>query len=559
MTRRGLILFLSMAIIWGIPYLFIRIAVAEISPPTLVFLRTTVATAILLPARALAHRPAGGARPLALGGGVRRDRDRHPVGPPRLGGAAPLELADRAPDRQHPADRHGVRRRDRRHRPPGPDAACWACSSGSPASSPSSAATSRHGPAGRRAGALVTAVCYAIGPAILARRLGGVPSLGIMALSLAGVALLYAPARGAPVARRARRRPTRSCRSLVLGTICTAAAFILFAALIGEIGPVRVDRDHVHQPGGGRDPRRRGAAGDVHAGDGPRARARDPRLRARDPAAGADRRRAPGPPRSRLAIPTLAEPSRGALASRTRGAPRGRRRRTRTCTSSAPSAPPPSGWTTVGVRSRSARSVPLGWRCHTVGNCRGSSLTSITQSAMRRMIEHPFDYWARARNRASGPTISALSPASTIVSGAGLISTWSPRWRATMRESVAPCARSPTRRPTRRRPEAQVDRRDIGREADEVERAGEVDRVGDPRRHLVVGVHDAAGPDPAQDLAVELARRPGEDRPWRRIARGSWSRGSWPTGRSRRRPRRSRPARRPGPRPRRSRPSRTPG
>ena len=80
-----------------------------------------------------------------------------------------------------------------------------------------------------------------------------------------------------------------------------------------------------------------------------------------------------------------------------------------------------------------------------------------------------------------------------------------------MRESVAPSARSPTRRPTRRRPEAQVDRRDVGGEPDEVEGTGEVDRVGDPRRHLVVRVDDAAGADAPQDLPVELARGPGED------------------------------------------------
>ena len=39
----------------------------------------------------------------------------------------------------------------------------------------------------------VVVVCYAVGPAILARRLSGLPSIGIMALSLAGVALLYLP------------------------------------------------------------------------------------------------------------------------------------------------------------------------------------------------------------------------------------------------------------------------------------------------------------------------------------------------------------------------------
>ena len=49
MTRRGLVLFALMSVIWGIPYLFIRIAVAEISPATLVLVRTALATAILLP------------------------------------------------------------------------------------------------------------------------------------------------------------------------------------------------------------------------------------------------------------------------------------------------------------------------------------------------------------------------------------------------------------------------------------------------------------------------------------------------------------------------------
>src|SRR4051812_21182245 len=49
MTRRGLILFALMSVIWGIPYLLIRVAVAEISPAVLVLARTSLATAILLP------------------------------------------------------------------------------------------------------------------------------------------------------------------------------------------------------------------------------------------------------------------------------------------------------------------------------------------------------------------------------------------------------------------------------------------------------------------------------------------------------------------------------
>ena len=49
MTRRGLLLFLAMCFIWGIPYLFIRIAVGEIQPIVLVFLRTSIGALVLLP------------------------------------------------------------------------------------------------------------------------------------------------------------------------------------------------------------------------------------------------------------------------------------------------------------------------------------------------------------------------------------------------------------------------------------------------------------------------------------------------------------------------------
>src|ERR671925_103484 len=49
MTRRGWLLFTAMAIIWGIPYLLIKIAVGEISPVMLVFTRTTLGAALLLP------------------------------------------------------------------------------------------------------------------------------------------------------------------------------------------------------------------------------------------------------------------------------------------------------------------------------------------------------------------------------------------------------------------------------------------------------------------------------------------------------------------------------
>ena len=40
MTRRGVLLFAAMCVIWGIPYLLIRVAVRELTPVTLVFART---------------------------------------------------------------------------------------------------------------------------------------------------------------------------------------------------------------------------------------------------------------------------------------------------------------------------------------------------------------------------------------------------------------------------------------------------------------------------------------------------------------------------------------
>src|SRR5439155_1342465 len=49
MSRRALLLFAAMCVIWGIPYLFIRIAVTELPPVELVFARTAGGALILIP------------------------------------------------------------------------------------------------------------------------------------------------------------------------------------------------------------------------------------------------------------------------------------------------------------------------------------------------------------------------------------------------------------------------------------------------------------------------------------------------------------------------------
>src|SRR6266516_6270126 len=52
MTRKGWLLFIAMSVIWGIPYLFIKIAVGELDPTVVVFARVGIAAAVLLPVAA---------------------------------------------------------------------------------------------------------------------------------------------------------------------------------------------------------------------------------------------------------------------------------------------------------------------------------------------------------------------------------------------------------------------------------------------------------------------------------------------------------------------------
>jgi len=49
MTRKGWVLFIAMSVIWGIPYLFIKIAVQQLDPSVVVFTRVGIAAAVLLP------------------------------------------------------------------------------------------------------------------------------------------------------------------------------------------------------------------------------------------------------------------------------------------------------------------------------------------------------------------------------------------------------------------------------------------------------------------------------------------------------------------------------
>src|SRR5205807_4690408 len=84
----------------------------------------------------------------------------------------------------------------------------------------------------------LVALGYAIGPMIIARRLSSLPSVGVVAASVALTALVYAPF---GIAQLPNQLPSLQVLAAVatLGVICTALAFLLFFALIGEVGPVR--------------------------------------------------------------------------------------------------------------------------------------------------------------------------------------------------------------------------------------------------------------------------------------------------------------------------------
>ena len=225
-----------MSVIWGIPYLFIRIAVDEITPAVLVFGRTAIATAILLPFALLRLD----LRPVLA-------RWRWVVAFAVIEIAIPWVLLATA-EQQLSSSLTGlliagtplagvviayVSGGDRLGR-----TALFGLLLGLVGVIAIVGADFRVDDAGSLLALLGVVICYALGPAILARRLGGLPSLGIMALSLAGTALLYAPV---AAAQWPATTPSRDVllSVLVLGTVCTAAAFLVFAALIDEIGPVR--------------------------------------------------------------------------------------------------------------------------------------------------------------------------------------------------------------------------------------------------------------------------------------------------------------------------------
>lgn len=226
-----------MCVIWGIPYLMIRVAVRELAPVTLVFFRTAIAAALLMP---LAARR-GELRPLLA-------HWRSLLAYTAIEVALPWFLLSHAETRLT-SSLTGLLL----------------------AAVPLAGAlivtlSAERAQLGARlwlgllvglvgVGAIVgldlgqlnllalveialVAVCYAVGPLILSRAMSGVPALGIVAASLAVSAIVYAPL---AAVNWPSTFPSAHVVESVLGlaVVCSAAAFLIFFALIREVGPLR--------------------------------------------------------------------------------------------------------------------------------------------------------------------------------------------------------------------------------------------------------------------------------------------------------------------------------
>ena len=236
MTRRGWLLFVTLSLCWGIPYLFIRIAVAELDPVVVAFGRTALGALLLLPfvlrSRALAPlRPHW--RWLLVYTGLEI------VGPWVLLGHAEIRLSSSTTglliamvpivaaiivtvtgqDRLGPRRIAGLLI----------GLAGVALLVGLDVHAEDLAAVLQ---------ILGVVLGYAIGPIIISRQLSDLPPIGVITATLLIAAVVYAPF--AVVLRPATVSPAAIGSVAVLAVVCTAVAFLVMFALIAEAGPARM-------------------------------------------------------------------------------------------------------------------------------------------------------------------------------------------------------------------------------------------------------------------------------------------------------------------------------
>ena len=237
MSRRGALLFAAMCVIWGIPYLLIRVAVEELSPAMLVLARTVVAALLLLPVAAyrrelrvllpywlpvLAFAAIEIAVPWILLGAAEQEISSSLTG--LLIAAVPIVgvvIARTTGARERLGLQSGI------------GLLLGLVGVGA------IVGVNLEG-----AGAVplaeigLVAVCYAVGPFVLQRWLSDLPALGVIAASLALTAIAYLPIAAFSLPED---RPSAEAigSTVALAVVCTAVAFLVFFSLIAEVGPVR--------------------------------------------------------------------------------------------------------------------------------------------------------------------------------------------------------------------------------------------------------------------------------------------------------------------------------
>lgn len=237
MTRRGWILFCALGAIWGIPYLLIRVADEAISPPTLVLIRTAIGAVIIVPLAAargefrsiwkkwpvlLLYTAVEVAIPWVLLAQAEKKLASSLSG--LLVAAVPLvgTVIVRAGGERNHLHRSALAGL-------GIGIAGVAVLVGFDVHGANLASFGE---------VAVVVVGYATGPIIISRKLSDLPTFAVVGFSLAVTSIVYAP--WGLIELPAKVPPGRVIASLVaLGVVCTAGAFILFFALIAEVGPVR--------------------------------------------------------------------------------------------------------------------------------------------------------------------------------------------------------------------------------------------------------------------------------------------------------------------------------
>jgi drug/metabolite transporter (DMT)-like permease len=236
MTRRGWALFIAVGLIWGLPYLLIRVAIREVTPAFLVFVRTGGGALLLAPF--VVRRGALGpllARwkalvvlaltELAVPWFFLFNAEKKITS--SLAGllVAAVPIAGAVIARVTGTDRLDRRRAAGLILGVAGVAALVGFDVGG---SDLFAASSL----------LLVVVGYAFGPWVLARYLSDLPGPSVLTAALALCAILYAPA---AIIQRPQHALSASVLASMLGlmVVCTAVGMVAFFALIGEVGPMR--------------------------------------------------------------------------------------------------------------------------------------------------------------------------------------------------------------------------------------------------------------------------------------------------------------------------------